>query len=117
MPLVYVPHPVLDDIGSAEQWGRLKFINDRYIYPDEVDDTGQIPTLFYSRMLAAVSEFNPEDYLLIVGDHLQLVYLSALLGRALPRFKVLRYVKAATGYMPVHLTGIGPRDPGPSGGV
>ena len=34
---VYVVHPVSDDIKAAEQWGRIDYVNHRYINGDELN--------------------------------------------------------------------------------
>ena len=102
---VYVVHPITDkslDISGARVYGELKFVNPRYIYIDELESDGSIPDQFKSRMLKAVDEFEWEfDYLLIAGDHLQLVAMSALLAERWGNFKVLRYDRQAGGYASV----------------
>ena len=106
-------HPISNkdvNISSAAAYGEVKTVNSRYIYIDEVEEE-QIPTTFVSRMLKAVDEFDTEsDYLLIAGDHLQLIALSAMLTERWGSFKVLRYDREAKGYAPVEIWGAGTRD-------
>ena len=91
------------DISSAEAYGDLKLVNSRYIFIDEMEDE-QLPSAFVTNMLRAVDVFDPDlDYLLIAGDHLQLIALSALLASRWGRFKVLRYDRKAGGYAPVEI--------------
>jgi|HubBroStandDraft_2_1064218.scaffolds.fasta_scaffold245500_2 hypothetical protein len=103
---VLVAHPIANkdvNISSAEAYGELKIVNGRYIFIDEVEEE-QLPPAFASKMLRAVDEFDPEaDYLLIAGDHLQLVALSAMLADRWGRFRVLRYDREARGYAPVEI--------------
>jgi hypothetical protein len=103
---VVVVHPIQNrdvDISSAESYGDLVMINSRYIFIDEVEDE-QLPQPFVNNMLRAVDKFDPEeDYLLIAGDHLQLLVMSALLATRWGRFKVLRYDREAKGYAPIEI--------------
>lgn len=98
---VFVVHPINDkgvNIQGATAYGPLKFINARYIYIDELSD-GDIPVEFRNKMLKAVDGFEPDhDYLLIAGDHLQLIAMSALLYERWGNFMVLRYDRKAEGY-------------------
>lgn len=102
-PRVYVAHPVpQNDLSPAENFGELTYVTHRYVYGDEVRDDGVIPTSHNTRLVEAVRKFRPdEDYLLIAGDHLQVVLLSAYLARTYKRFRVLRYDREAQGYIPV----------------
>lgn len=104
--VVYAVHPVKDiDVSPAEHWGKLVFINPRYVYPDEIDEGAEtIPDSYRNKLETAAAAFTHDDYLLIVGDHLQLVYFSALLGGRFTKFRVLRYIPSAKGYMPVNIT-------------
>lgn len=97
---VLVVHKVQDDLTPAENFGQLIFVNSRYVYGDEIED--ELPKQFRDRLVEAVRGFRPDDdYLLIVGDHLQVVTMSALLARAYKRFRVLRYDRQLKGYFPV----------------
>lgn len=102
---VWVVHPINDksvDISGASVYGGFKFINSRYVYIDELSDQGDIPDTVTDRMLKAVEEFEYEfDFLLIAGDHLQLMAMSAYLAERWGRFKVLRYDRQARGYASV----------------
>lgn len=91
------------NVSSAEAYGEIKLVNGRYIFIDEVENE-QLPPTFVKNMLRAVDQFDPDhDYLLIAGDHLQIVAMSALLAERWGRFKVLRYDREARGYAPVEI--------------
>lgn len=101
---VLVVHPISDkslDISGASVYGSLVYVNKRYVYLDELEDDG-MPKDVTNRMLKAVDAFDPdEDFLLIAGDHLQLIAMSAHLSSRWGQFKVLRYDREAKGYAPV----------------
>jgi hypothetical protein len=103
---VLVVHPITDkalDVSGASIYGDFKYVNRRYVYMDELAGMG-LPVDVRNRMLKAVDEFDPEaDYLLIAGDHLQLIAISALLADRWGIFRVLRYDRAAKGYAPVQI--------------
>lgn len=103
---VFVVHSISNkdvNISRAEEYGDLHLINGRYIFIDEVEEE-QLPTPFVNNMLRAVDMFDPDsDFLLIAGDHLQLVAMSALLAERWGHFKVLRYDREAKGYAPVEI--------------
>lgn len=102
---VFVVHPLGDkslDITEALSFGDVQYINTRYIYVDELEDGNIIPQSVTNRMLKAVDKFDCDhDYLLIAGDHLQLMAMSALLSARWGWFRVLRYDRQAKGYVPV----------------
>lgn len=102
---VLVVHPISDrslDISPARSFGEFAYVSKRYIYIDELEADNQIPTDFYFRMMKAVDTFDVEkDYLLIAGDHLQLIQMSALLAERWGMFRVLRYDREAKGYCPI----------------
>lgn len=90
------------DVSTAATWGDLYFINQRYIYADEIDDDHRPPLSHIQSMLRAAERFNPEtDHMLIAGDHLQIVLFAAMLGARHDKFSVLRYDRKAEGYIPV----------------
>ena len=110
---VYAVNMTKDDTSAALQYGDVVHINMRYVYGDEIED-GCIPQPVHEALRQAAAQFDPKtDYLLIVGDHLQLVAFAALLGRwagytgadvespQLRTFRVLRWDKKAEGYIPV----------------
>jgi len=102
-PRVFVVHPTpKNDLSPAENFGELHYINHRYIYGDEMSEAGTIPSTPNTNLVEAVRRFRPDiDYLLIAGDHLQVVIASAYLARAYQRFQVLRYDRQLAGYLPV----------------
>lgn len=102
---VLAVHPIKDaDLTPASVYGEIEYINKRYVYSDELEGN-RIPQPFVSRMEKAVDGFDPgHDYLLIAGDHLQIVAMSALLADRWGDFKVLRYDREAKGYVEIEIT-------------
>lgn len=105
MGTVWVVNHIKDDVSRAAKYGDLKYVNLKYVYPDELETfngDNWIPTAVRVSLRNTVTEFDPaSDYLLIAGDHLQLVLFSAMLGRRRLRFRVLRWDRQAEGYVPV----------------
>ena len=102
---VFVAHELSDkvDISGALTYGDVKYINHRYIYADELLGDSP-PKGFKENVALAADGFDPKkDYLLIAGDHLQLVMLSAALAERYTGFYVLRYEREAKGYIPVKI--------------
>lgn len=101
-PQVFAVHTVIQqDLTPAETFGKLVYINRRYVYTDEISDDG-LPREHMNHLIEAVRSFRPDrDYLLIAGDHLQIVAMSALLARAYKQFRVLRFDREIGGYVPV----------------
>ena len=103
---VFVVHPINDksvDISAALQFGEPYYVGARYVYPDELEDDC-LPVAVLQRILKATDRFDVEsDYLLIAGDHLQLVAMSASLAERWGRFRVLRYDRQAKGYIVVNI--------------
>ena len=97
---VYAVHPIKElDISGALAYGEVLYSNRRYVYADELEGTN-IPAAFFSKMERVVDNFDPDqDYLLIAGDHLQIVAMAALLAARWGGFKVLRYDREAKGYV------------------
>lgn len=103
---VYAVNPTRDDISSAYSYGPVKFINPRYIYGDEIEDSGLLPERFRKAMHASANQFDPDrDYLLIVGDHLQFLAFAAMLANRHPYFMVLRYDRNERAYIPIRVEG------------
>lgn len=100
---VWAVNPTRDDVSSAQRYGDIKYANHKYVYPDEIGDDDQRPPSWAKDGIEkAADAFRPDaDYLLIIGDHLQLVALSAALAIRYGRFRVLRYVPAEKAYIPV----------------
>lgn len=107
MPTVWAVHDVRDDISPALGFGPIRFINDRYVNGDELeqDPAGWVlPHMFRRRMHDAATEFNPnDDYLLIAGDHLQLLAFTAILFGRFNSIFVLRYDRRLGEYIPIQL--------------
>lgn len=112
---VFVVHPVRDDISKALRFGSFAFITGGYVYGDLLElDPGEswstiqdwrLPASFRDSLRhAAIHAFNPAaDYLLIAGDHLQLLAFTAYLSCNYESFMVLRYDRKLDDYIPVRL--------------
>lgn len=94
------------DLTSAERYGELKYINPRYIYPDELDEDGSLPREFSDRLLHAVGEFFVnDDYMLMFGDDLQQLALTSMISAVYgTSFKVLRWDRIEKCYIPAIIT-------------
>lgn len=102
--IVWCVHPVELDISQALTWGNIQYINDRYIYGDQLKKNEGIPEGFLQRMNKAVEAFNPtSDYLLIIGDHVQLIAVTHLLTIKCQSFRILRYDRKSNGYFVVKI--------------
>lgn len=101
---VWVVHPINGtDISAASIWGEVRFINNRYVYPDELGSDNSIPADFMARLEAAANDFREGDSLVMVGDHVQftiLVYKLALLRKS---FSLLRFDRHVNSYVPVKI--------------
>lgn len=103
---VFVVNQVTDDISAARTWGEFRYVNHRYINGDEITADGRLPTEFEQNMVKAANDFNwTEDYLLICGDHLQLLAFASLLAQNHPGvgYKVLRWDRRERAYFPVEI--------------
>lgn len=109
-PRVFIVNATDNDLSPSLAFGDPYYVNQRYIYGDEIkleDDT--IPDSFRRNMRAAADLFDPDrDYLLIVGDHLQLVVFSAMLSARYHYFNVLRYDRIRRSYFLVRVDGFRP---------
>ncbi len=98
-PVVWVMHPARIDLSSAGRYGRFEYVNDHYVYADQIRPDGSLPAEQKKNMEEAAEDFDPAiDYLLIAGDHLQIVAMAALLGKRWGTFKVLRYSNSSQTY-------------------
>lgn len=87
------------DLSSALVYGDVEHINSKYVFSDELDVDGGLPIGVLNNLERVVDKYEPDyDYLLIAGDHLQLVAMSAMLAVRWGMFKVLRYDREAGGY-------------------
>lgn len=103
MGIVWAVNLTNDDKSKAEQFGEIRHINLRYVYGDEIVDE-RVPDDVHDKLRLAAHDFDPAtDYVLIVGDHLQLVQFVAALGNLYVSFRALRYDKKAEGYIPVRI--------------
>lgn len=106
---VFVVHPIRqDDISAAAKWGSFRFVNERYVYGDELDANltslhYEIPTEIAHNLDQAALEFQEHDYLLIAGDHLQLLQFMGGVARRFASVNVLRFDKKISDYIPVRL--------------
>lgn len=97
---------------QLERWGEVRAINTRYVYADDlIGDDNRMPPQFASKMAVAAAHFNPkQDYLVLMGDHLQVAAFAAELGSVYPCFRVLRWSARERAYYPVLIqTGRGPK--------
>lgn len=106
-------------LDPAKKFGEIRYVNQFYIHGDELertsDEKNRIPRGYLKNMERCVAEFDPRhDYLLIAGDHLQLLALTAMLIHKRGFLDVLRYDRNIQDYIPVRLySGLVP----PRGGV
>lgn len=99
---VFLVNSIKDNVTRALSFGEIRHVNIRYVYPDEIDTNDRMPADFTDAMTKACEDFDPRhDYLLIAGDHLQLVAFSAMLGVRHRSFRALRWDRQAEGYVPV----------------
>lgn len=105
---VFAAHPLNKagvNIADAERFGQIEYVNQRYIYGDEITNNHQLPHAFVDAMCKAMKRFKPtEDYLLMAGDHVQIMTMCAILGIAHSSFSILRWDNGAQAYMPVLIT-------------
>lgn len=100
---VYAAHELSakTDISSAAVYGDIRYVNHRYIYADEIKND-RPPQGFNENIQRVAQSFMPrKDYLLIAGDHLQIVMLASALSEMHSGFYVLRYEREAKGYVPI----------------
>lgn len=102
---VYVVHSTRDPISDSFRFGEPYFINHDYIYNDQImESEGEIPPKMLEAMERCADRFKPDkDYLLIVGDHLQIIAFSAMLSRRYDYFSVLRWDRIDKYYFPVRI--------------
>lgn len=104
---VWVVHEVRDDLSPAASFGQLRYINHRYINGDELEQSGSdwtltLPAAFDRHIRDAALEFKAStDYLLIAGDHLQLLAFMAALLVWNNSVCVLRYDRRLNEYIPI----------------
>lgn len=101
---VYVVHTVMEDLSAAKEFGSLHPITGGYVYPDQLTGSSgqEVPADVFNKLSEAANQFDQlTDYLLLVGDHVQVAMLCALLGARCGWFRVLRYDRHAKGYIPV----------------
>lgn len=104
--IVYVVHPVREDLGAAKLWGKLRYVNEHYVYGDELTDDNELPFHIVANMQRHAGQFDPRhDYLLIVGDHAQLVAFSVQLAVRYKAFSVLRYDRLQGAYFVIRIGG------------
>lgn len=103
---IYAVHPLgKTDVSSALVYGDVEYVNHRYIFADEIAE-GKPPAGFWKNIHGHLGEFNPNlDYLLIAGDHLQLLMITAWLAKRYDEFRVLRFDREAGGYVAVTIGG------------
>jgi hypothetical protein len=100
---VFAVNMTHDDTTPALQYGDIRYINVRYVYGDEIENK-RLPAVNMEALAQAADEFNPmKDFVLLVGDWLQLAQFLYMLGARHPGVCVLRWDKKAEGYIPCWL--------------
>jgi len=100
---VFAVNMTHDDTTPALQYGDIRYINVRYVYGDEISNE-RLPPANMEALAQAADEFNPmRDYVLLIGDWLQLAQFLLMLGARYPGVRVLRWDKKAEGYLSVWL--------------
>ncbi len=94
-------------IEPAKAFGEIRYANKFYIHGDELEREGNdnlIPTGYRVNMERVAEKFDPDrDFLLIAGDHLQLLALTAILIGRHGYLTVLRWDRKISEYIPVRL--------------
>lgn len=109
MGTVYVVNRAIreNNISDLNRYGDVKFVNYKYVYPDEITNDGKLPGEHLQNITNCVDQFRPDqDYLAIIGDHLQLMAMTALLATKFEKFKVLRFDRVEKQYYSVYLSGV-----------
>lgn len=129
---VWAVHTIKENIAPALRFGEIRYVNQYYIHGDELEqqmDRTKLPSVhdfdpsrspeitqsvntvlcippgYRVNMERCYAEFNPgADYLLIAGDHLQLLALTALLVGKRGFLDVLRWDRQLRDYIPVRLS-------------
>lgn len=97
---VFVVHEVEGDVTDAQRFGEIRYVNHRYINADELDGE-RLPTQFVQNMLNAAIDFNNRsDFVLITGDHLQLIAFTSMLVPGRRFYRVLRWDRREKAYFP-----------------
>lgn len=88
------------DLTDARAFGQIKMIGNSFVFPDQVGPGDTMQPEILEPLRAAVEEFNPEtDYLLPIGDIVQVVQLAVLLvQRYNAPIRTLRWDKQASTY-------------------
>lgn len=98
--LVFLTNPVDLNLAPATQYGKILTVNTNYVFSDDLWPNDEIPMAYRTRLSLAANNFRPkDDYLLLAGDHLQVVHLAALIQKHHGRFRVLRWDRIAGGYV------------------
>lgn len=89
------------DVSSAYVYGDMYYVNSRYVFSDELKND-RPPRGFILNIDKAADAFDPrKDYLLLAGDHLQMMMMASALAIRYVEFYVLRYEREAKGYVPI----------------
>jgi len=103
---VWMIHPVPNiDVADAKRFGSINYVSPKgeYLFGDEVEDLA-IPEFKRREMLACVGDWDPNnDFLLLAGDHAQLIILGAMLARRYSYFYMLRYDRQTRSYFPLRV--------------
>lgn len=97
---VFLTNPVQLNLTPAMRFGRIVLINNDYVYGDELWPEDRLPKEISTNLSVSAALFSPShDYLLLAGDHLQIVHMSAMIQSLHGRFRVLRWDRIAEGYV------------------
>jgi len=104
---VFAVHEIKYDVAPARKFGDIQYVNKFYIHGDElenVDGDNYVPRGWQANLERCVGRFNPdEDYLLIIGDDLQLLALTGMLLQRHAFVRVLRWDRQLREYIPIRL--------------
>ncbi len=97
---VFAVNMTSDDTTNALQWGDIRHINLKYVYSDEIENQ-HLPASVEEALQRAVEDFDPvNDFMLALGDYVQMLAFARMLGVRHGKFRVLRWDKKASGYVP-----------------
>ena len=94
------------DFSAAQKFGEIRLVNKRFVFPHEINDEGHMTGLSFQHISDAAKQFDCwNDYLLPVGDVLQVIQFVALVATKGIRtpIKTLRYDRELKDYYVVSL--------------
>ncbi len=95
------------DLSPAARFGTLTLVSKKFLYPSDLDDDGHMNQELMTPIGLAARKFNPAiDYLLPIGDLIQVLQFVALVVSAQPEgpeIRVLRWDREQEDYYVVNL--------------